>query len=100
NGPAKAHYNLARVLRHMNQNELARQHTVLALEQDPHLTVARALLAEMDGRAPLPQQSAILPAGHTETVPAPLMQANVPAPVQVGEEQPIPVPPLPVINGQ
>lgn len=49
-GPAKAHYNLARMLHHDKRDDLCRQHLELALQADPQLTAARDLLARLDGR--------------------------------------------------
>ena len=45
---AEAHYNLARMLRHMNQPEQCREHLQVALKKDPQLKEAHALLAELD----------------------------------------------------
>jgi tetratricopeptide (TPR) repeat protein len=52
-GEAKAHYNLARMLHHMNQDDLCRQHLQQALSADPDLMPAREMLAQLDtGTAP------------------------------------------------
>jgi tetratricopeptide (TPR) repeat protein len=48
-GEARAHYNLARMLHHLQQDELSRQQAQLALQADSQLTVARELLDELDG---------------------------------------------------
>jgi tetratricopeptide (TPR) repeat protein len=47
-GEAKAHYNVARMLHHMNQDNLCRQHLQLALTADPQLTPAREMLAQLE----------------------------------------------------
>jgi tetratricopeptide (TPR) repeat protein len=51
-GEAKAHYNVARMLHHLKQDEAARQHVQQALQAEPTLEPARLLLAQLDGRAP------------------------------------------------
>jgi tetratricopeptide (TPR) repeat protein len=48
---AEAHYNLARMLRHMNQDASSRQHAQLALQLNPELTSAKQLLDELEGAA-------------------------------------------------
>lgn len=48
NGEAKAHYNLARMLHHMEQRDLCKQHLQLALQKDPTLEPARRLLNQLD----------------------------------------------------
>jgi tetratricopeptide (TPR) repeat protein len=47
-GAASAHYNVARMLHHMNQDELSIQHLRQALELKPDLTPARDLLAKLE----------------------------------------------------
>ena len=47
-GEARAHYNLARMLRHMKQDDLCWQQLQLAVQKDPKLQEARTLLAQMD----------------------------------------------------
>lgn len=49
-GEAKAHYNLARMLHHMNQDDLCRQHLDLAMRADPQLTEAREMLVQLNTR--------------------------------------------------
>jgi tetratricopeptide (TPR) repeat protein len=49
NGEAKAHYDLARMLCHLNQTDEAREHLALAVRLDPQLGAARDLLAELRG---------------------------------------------------
>jgi tetratricopeptide (TPR) repeat protein len=46
-GEALAHYNLARMLHHMNQDGLSRQQLDLALRADPQLSEARELLVQL-----------------------------------------------------
>jgi tetratricopeptide (TPR) repeat protein len=47
--PAQAHYNLARMLLHLNEGELARKHLEEATQVDPDLAGARELLAQFNG---------------------------------------------------
>jgi tetratricopeptide (TPR) repeat protein len=49
-GAAQAHYNVARMLVHLQREDQARQHLHLALQRDPHLQAAGQLLARIDGR--------------------------------------------------
>jgi Flp pilus assembly protein TadD len=92
-GEARAHYNLARMLQHLGQPELCRQHLELALQQDAKLEPARALLNELQGPA-------VQPAGYTEPPPAP-GAAVPPGPPADAGSSPAPAagflpPPLPV----
>jgi tetratricopeptide (TPR) repeat protein len=53
-GEANAHYNVARMLHHMNQDTLSKHHLLLALQAQPDMVPARELLetlnaAPMDG---------------------------------------------------
>jgi tetratricopeptide (TPR) repeat protein len=48
-GPAQAHYNVARMLHHVNQDESSKEHLRLALQLNPDLTGARQLQAELEG---------------------------------------------------
>ena len=52
-GECKAHYELARMLHHLGQDDQCRQHLQLALQLDPSLTPAQQLLvgAEQHGRS-------------------------------------------------
>ncbi len=111
NGEAKAHYDLARMLRHTDQLVMARKHAQAALEADPKFREARTLLEEMDGKTPAP---IIQTAGVDDKVDAHVKTAaaSVPAPVPTGPlpkiitpstgatkaAKPIPLPPLPVID--
>jgi tetratricopeptide (TPR) repeat protein len=45
---ANAHYNLARMLHHLKQDELSKQHLQVALSLKPDLTAARELLTMME----------------------------------------------------
>lgn len=65
-GEAKAHYNVARMLQHLQQPELARQHLQLALQQDANLTNAQQLLNELNGRPAQP----VHPVSYEEQSPA------------------------------
>jgi tetratricopeptide (TPR) repeat protein len=65
NEPAKAHFNLARMLAHLGQPDLSLQQVRMALSQNPNLSEARALQAELEGRAP-PGNEGIRPASATQ----------------------------------
>lgn len=66
-GEARAHYNLARMLDHTQQQALSRQHLQLALRADPTLKEAQELLARLDG-APT-GTSAVVPARYEQSQP-------------------------------
>jgi Tfp pilus assembly protein PilF len=61
-GEARAQYNLARMLHHMNRDDLSRQHLKMALRAEPQLAPARELLAQLNGAAP--SRSGVVPASH------------------------------------
>jgi tetratricopeptide (TPR) repeat protein len=46
-GEAEAHYNLAGMLRHMNQSDSSRQHLEAALQLNPQMGKARQMLADL-----------------------------------------------------
>jgi tetratricopeptide (TPR) repeat protein len=96
NGEPKAHYDLARMLCHLNQPELARQQLTLALQKDPSMAQARALAAELDAKRTSKKED-IQTAGHSETSGA-NGQGGKPGPRNLG--RPIRLPPLPVIARQ
>jgi tetratricopeptide (TPR) repeat protein len=50
-GHAQAHYDLARMMHHLDQNELSKEQLRLALAQNPELIAAEQLLAELEGSA-------------------------------------------------
>jgi tetratricopeptide (TPR) repeat protein len=115
-GEAKAHYDLARLMRHMNQPELAKQQAALALSKDPGFADARQLLLELEGGAkpaiqttayqapaappkgpdePAPRAEGPVIENSARTAPAPATEAS--AGGQSGEGKPIRIPPRPVI---
>lgn len=121
-GEAKANYDLARMMRHMNQLPVAKQLAAVAVEKDPDLPGAKELLAELNGqakpnvvsqaayKAAPPAQAPTAPptiiqastAGHVaeETSPA-ITAASVSANNgEVTAGKPIKMPPLPVVNGR
>jgi tetratricopeptide (TPR) repeat protein len=49
-GEARAHYNLARMLHHMDQDDMCRQQLDLALRADPKLVEAQEMLVTMNAR--------------------------------------------------
>jgi tetratricopeptide (TPR) repeat protein len=56
-GSAQAHYDLARMMHHLEQDEAAKQHLQLAVSQDPELYAAQQLLTELGGVTPTAAQS-------------------------------------------
>jgi pentatricopeptide repeat protein len=52
-GEAMAHYNLARMLHHLNQDDLSRKHLALALSFEPQMTEARDLLLQLTAAQPV-----------------------------------------------
>lgn len=57
---AEAHYNLARMLRHMDQPELCKEHLTMALQRNPQHTKALELLQELQN----PQQQPVTQAAQ------------------------------------
>jgi tetratricopeptide (TPR) repeat protein len=106
NDPARAQYNLARMLAHMGQAEQSLEHVRLALNQDPSLNEARQLEAELQGR-PWPANEEIRPAGgNQETPPQPVqpvvfLDSAVPVePTHATNTAVPPIPPPPMLYGQ
>jgi tetratricopeptide (TPR) repeat protein len=95
-GEAKAHLDLARMLRHQKQDAAARQQVLLALRMDPSLTGARALLGELGGLIPPPPEVQAV-SYTTAQAPSP-KPAPPPARQETVVNRPIPLPPLPVIS--
>jgi Tfp pilus assembly protein PilF len=90
NDEATAHYKTARVLKHIGQPELAREHLKMALQSNPGLEKAKQLLAGMDQQPAAPSSpnlpveapSNIAPAIHTIPTPGPTSKFEpVPQPV-------------------
>jgi len=52
-GDAVAHYHLARMLHHLREDELSKQHLILALRDKPGLTAAQDLLNLLDNPNPV-----------------------------------------------
>ena len=124
-GEAKAHYDLARMLRHLDKAVEARQHVQAALIKDPNLKAARDLLDELDGKA---APAAIQTTSYSAPSSSSVTPATAPLPGPVADDQPmptiitpgaagakvsagtmsesarvrtpIPVPPLPIINAR
>src|SRR5437667_5832841 len=67
----QAHYNLARLLHHENQDDLSRLHLHMALQANPKLTAAQDLLARLDGppSAPSSADVAAAPAANAGVGP-------------------------------
>jgi tetratricopeptide (TPR) repeat protein len=63
-GPAGAHYDLARMLHHLEQDEASKEHLRLALARNPDLAAAQQLLTELEaaGSTGIPtSQAAVVP---------------------------------------
>jgi tetratricopeptide (TPR) repeat protein len=67
--PANAHFNLARMLLHLEQKGLARQHLLAATQLDPQLNDARQLLTQLDGGS--------VPVAAPDTLPAPAAERAI-----------------------
>jgi tetratricopeptide (TPR) repeat protein len=105
-GEARAHSDLARMLHHLNQPELARQQAMMALSKDPLEQAARTLLASLDqtraarspGRAGHKDEIQIVsytdPANQQQLQPAAWNTTGS----TDGAARQIRVPPLPVIS--
>jgi tetratricopeptide (TPR) repeat protein len=63
---ARAHYNLARMLLHLNQEDLGRQHLTIAVQKDPSLAAAQQLFAEIENKE---ANSGLAPVGFEEEQP-------------------------------
>jgi tetratricopeptide (TPR) repeat protein len=75
NGPAMAHYLLGCTLRRLNQPDLSRQCLETALQKNPQLSQAQAMLAQLTAeQQPLVEQPAIRTVGYTEPQPLPLLR--------------------------
>lgn len=115
-GEAKAHYDMARLLKHMNHPTYAKQQAELALNKDPAMPGVKEFLAELDGKAkpavehkaesPIQQTSAAVPAtaGQQEVVQAAVNTLAPPAEMPEVKNgpastlsKPVRMPPLPVI---
>jgi tetratricopeptide (TPR) repeat protein len=68
--PAEAHYNLARMLHHLGQDDASREHLELALAADPKLVPARQMLAKLPG-SPVTQTSAAETVGAVPSASTP-----------------------------
>ncbi|MFO0930760.1 MAG: tetratricopeptide repeat protein [Gemmataceae bacterium] len=93
-GEARANYDLARMLHHMNQTDQARQYTTRAAQLDPSLPGLQTFVALLDGK-PAPVDAAVQ---TTSFQPAPGQ------PEQPQEPGPLVLPPIdkgefPTING-
>jgi tetratricopeptide (TPR) repeat protein len=66
NGEARAHYDVARMLRHLNRRDEARRHALSATVKDPNLKAARELLNEIDNPRPAPAPAVIQTTSYTE----------------------------------
>jgi hypothetical protein len=92
-GEAKAHYDLARMMKHLNEPESAKQLALMALSKDANLQGPREMLAEME--TPTQQPGAVQTVSYQEVQPPVATTTPVPA---VQEGTPVRMPPLPVIS--
>jgi tetratricopeptide (TPR) repeat protein len=93
---AKAHYDLARMLRHLGQLDLARSHVLTALQKDPKQPGAKALLDDLNSK--VAQQNGIRQVGFAPGAPGTQAAAAAQEAGAVG--RPIRLPPLPVISNK
>jgi tetratricopeptide (TPR) repeat protein len=95
-GAVQAHIDLARMLHHLKQPQLARKQVVMALRMDPSQVTARALLAELDNARSQGVQTASskTSGGMTEAVGRTGESSGLTG--MLG--RPIPVPPFPKIS--
>jgi tetratricopeptide (TPR) repeat protein len=63
-GPANAHYDLARMMYHLDQDEACKEQLRMALAKNPNLVGAQQLLAELENATPSPAKP-ITPATAT-----------------------------------
>jgi tetratricopeptide (TPR) repeat protein len=68
-GPAMAHYNLGRMLLHMNEEPLARQHLQQAIQLDKDLVAANDLLTQLGQKVTMGAPSPIVQTGYEKTTP-------------------------------
>jgi Tfp pilus assembly protein PilF len=99
---AEAHYRLALMLEHLQQPELCKQQLQAAVEKDPHLERAKALLAKLNEAPASPLQRAaftesakpqLTDAAPTAEQPPALPTAETPAPARRGRVVILPPPP-------
>lgn len=85
-GHARAHYDLARMMHHLDQNDLSKEHLRLALAQNPELIGAQQLLAELEASAdpayPTVPAGAVSPDAGANPTPA----ANSDQSPSIGQE--------------
>jgi tetratricopeptide (TPR) repeat protein len=60
-GEAMAHFNVARMLHHVKEDELSKKHLRLALQTNPQLADAAKLLVELETGVPAPAYSEVPP---------------------------------------
>jgi tetratricopeptide (TPR) repeat protein len=103
-GEAKAHSDLARMLHHLHQPQLAREQALLALRKDPQEQAAKTLLAALDqeGKGGNPgrnaQQGGIQTVAYHEAAGPRQVQPATPGGSADATVRSIRVPPLPVIS--
>jgi tetratricopeptide (TPR) repeat protein len=116
-GEATGHYKLARTLQYLQQPELSRQHLDMALQMNPNLSSAQAMMGQTNDEAnraiqrtsyqePSVPQAQVVPQTPVNVTATPLPRviqlnptpANVVQPEVPTEAQPILIPPPPAIS--
>jgi tetratricopeptide (TPR) repeat protein len=62
--PAQAHFQIARMLHHVQRDDLCRVELNQALQMDPELAPARTMLASLNGPPPTVPPTGVIPAAH------------------------------------
>lgn len=83
--PAAAHFNLAFLLNHRGQADLAKRHLQQALKLDPSMTPAQQMLAQLNGAA-APQMEAAQPPQMAAQPPAPVVPSDQVIAPEIGAE--------------
>ncbi len=95
----EAHFKLAWMLQHLNEIDLCKQHLRAALDKEPGMTKAQALLAELDAPSPPSpsvgggQAGPVQPTSYSEPVGAAAPEAATMAPAPTARGVLLPAPP-------
>ncbi len=65
----EAHYHVACMLQHLNETELAKQHVLAALQQNPEMKDALALWSELNANPPAPPARDVLQTNFIDVTP-------------------------------
>jgi tetratricopeptide (TPR) repeat protein len=93
NSEAQAHFMLAQMLEHLGQPDLSRQQLRLALQKDPQLEAAQALLAKLDGQAAEPIQQTVYTTDAKPIEPDPMPAPQTPPAVEPNSQPEAPADP-------